>query len=324
MADAIRFGYGLAMRQRDLEAFDAVMRAGGAGRAAELLGTSQPAVSRALAALERVCGFALFDRIRGRLVPTREGRLFHAEVGRAFRGLDHLRQSAVRIREVGEGVVRVAALSALGNTIAVRATARFLQRRPDVRVSLQIRTSAAVRDLVANGQVDLGVAADEVETGGIEHSVFATPRAVCVVPAGHPLAARRRILAGDLAEQRLLALAPQDTARLAIERIFEAAGVRPRIVVETPFSATIVALASEGVGIGFANPLSLTTPLPEDVVALPFDPPVYFRTLLLRPAGAPRSRLIEAYAAALLAARTEGAALSRPRRRTGQRQEIAP
>jgi DNA-binding transcriptional LysR family regulator len=305
------------MRQRDLEAFEAVMRTGGAGRAADLLGTSQPAISRALAALESACGFALFDRVRGRLVPTREGRLFHAEVSRTFLGLDHLRQSAVRIREVGEGVVRVAALSALGNTVAVRATARFLVRQPDVRVSLQIRTSAAVRDLVANGQVDLGLAADEVETSGVEHSVFATPRAVCVVPAGHRLARRRRVVPADLAGERLLALAPQDTARLAIERILQTEGIQSRIVVETPFSATIVALACEGAGIGFANPLSLGHPLPEGVLALPFDPPVYFRALLLRPAGAPRSRLVEAYAAALLAARTERRTTPRTQRRLG-------
>jgi len=304
------------MRQRDLEAFDAVIRTGGAGRAADLLGTSQPAVSRALAALERACGFLLFHRVRGRLVPTREGRLFHDEVSRAFLGLDHLRQSAVRIREVGEGVVRIAALSALGNTVAVRATARYLLRWPEVRVSLQIRTSAAVRDLVATGQVDLGLAADEVEISGIEHSVFATPRAVCIVPADHRLAAGRRVRAADLAGERLLALAPQDTARIAIERILQAAQVQPRIVVETPFSSTIVALAREGAGIGLANPLSLDSPLPEGVVALPFEPAVYFRALLLRPAGAPRSRLVEAFAAALLAARTERRATPRTQRRT--------
>lgn len=292
------------MRSTDLEAFAAVMRAGGAGRAADLLGTSQPAVSRSLAALERACGFALFDRVRGRLVPTREGRLFHDEVIRAFQGIDHLRRAAVRIREVGEGVVRIAALSALGNTLVVRATARFLARRPAVRVSLQIRTSAGVRDLVASGQVDLGLAADEVDTTGMEHSVFATPRAVAIVPAHHPLARRRRLAPSDLDGERLLALAPQDTARIAIDRVLEAAGAQPRIVVETPFSATIVALAREGVGIGFANPMSVERPLPAGVVALPFDPPVYFRALLLRPAGAARSRLLDAYVAALLAART--------------------
>jgi DNA-binding transcriptional LysR family regulator len=294
----------IIMRPGDLEAFAAVMRAGGAGRAAELLGTSQPAVSRSLAALERACGFALFDRVRGRLVPTREGRLFHEEVLRAFLGLDHLKRAAVRIREVGEGVVRVAALSALGNTLVVRATARFLARRPQVRVSLQIRTSAAVRDLVASGQVDLGLAADEVDITGLEHSVFATPRAVAIMPAGHRLARRRRLTPPDFDGERLLALAPQDTVRITIDRMLEAAGVAPRIVVETPFTATILALAREGAGLGFVNPMSVDRPLPAAVVALPFDPPVHFRTLLLRPAGAARSRLLDAYVAALLAARS--------------------
>lgn len=279
------------------------MRTGGAGRAAELLGTSQPAVSRGIAALESACGFSLFDRVRGRLLPTREGRLFHAEVRRAFEGVDHLRRAAVRIREVGEGVVRVAALSALGNTVAVRATAAFLATHPETRIALQIRTSAAVRDLVASGQVDLGLAADEVDTAGLESSVFATPRAIVLLPAAHHLAARRRLGPADLAGERLIALAPQDTARIALDHLLVAAEARPRIVVETPFSATVAALAEAGVGIGVVNPLSLAEPLPRGLVVRPFEPPIHFRALLLRAPGAGRSRLLDAFVAALHRAR---------------------
>ncbi|MBC7800259.1 MAG: LysR family transcriptional regulator, partial [Gemmatimonadaceae bacterium] len=93
---------------RQLEAFHAVMIGGSASRAAELLGISQPAVSRAIAELEQGTGFALFDRVRGRLVPTPEGRLFFAEVDVSFTGLDRLRAAAARIRDFGSGAIRIA------------------------------------------------------------------------------------------------------------------------------------------------------------------------------------------------------------------------
>ena len=70
------------MNLRDIEVFRAVMAAGGAGRAAELLGTSQPTVSRSVAHLERSVGFALFNRVRGKLAPTRDGQLFLEEITR--------------------------------------------------------------------------------------------------------------------------------------------------------------------------------------------------------------------------------------------------
>lgn len=297
------------MRSRDLEVYDAVMRAGSVSRAADLLQTSQPSVSRAIAALEQSCGFDLFDRIRGRLVPTREGRMLHAEVERSFSGLERLRQTARSIREMGEGTVRIASLSALGNTIAVKATAIFLRLHPNARVSLQIRTSSAVRDLVASGQVDIGLAADEVSTAGIEHQAFATPRAVCLVPAGHRLAARRKIGPKDLNQERFVALAMHDTARIALERLLRDADATLKIVAETPFSSTIASLVSEGAGIGLVNPLSLLHTLPETVRMVAFEPGVYFKALLLRPGGAESSRLISDYVASLFKVRNS---VSRP------------
>ncbi|MGL4974918.1 MAG: LysR family transcriptional regulator, partial [Bosea sp. (in: a-proteobacteria)] len=199
------------MNLRDVDIFRAIMQAGGASNAAELLGISQPAVSRALATLERDVGFRLFDRIKGRLTPTREGQLFHQDVRASFAGLDRLKQRAAQIREVGEGTWNIASLSALGHGVVPRAIAAFANRHPDVRIGYQVRTSNIVRDLVASGRAHIGLAADEVDTTGVLHSIFTTPRAVCVMPKTHPLAQRATIAPADLAGVPLLTLSPDDT-----------------------------------------------------------------------------------------------------------------
>jgi DNA-binding transcriptional LysR family regulator len=46
------------------------MTAGSVTKAAEMLFTSQPTVSRELARMEFIIGFALFERVHGRLRPT--------------------------------------------------------------------------------------------------------------------------------------------------------------------------------------------------------------------------------------------------------------
>jgi DNA-binding transcriptional LysR family regulator len=291
------------MNLRDIDVYQAVMTAGGAGRAAEILGTSQPTVSRSIASLEMSVGFPLFQRIRGRLVPTREGQLFFAEVSKSFAGLDRLRQVASRIREVGEGSLRIASLAALGQILVPRAVARFLDDHPDVRIALQVRTSSVVRDLVASGQVDIGMAADEIDLTGVHSSAFASPRAVCVLPLSHRLARRRKVHAADLDGERMVALSPDDTVRKAIDRILADAGVAPRIVVETPFSATVAALVTEGAGIGLMNPFSIDRDLRTRVAILPFEPAVHFRALILRPPGAADSWLVNAFRANLYTTR---------------------
>src|SRR5687768_1291094 len=88
---------------RQLEVFRAVMTSGSASRASELLGVTQPAISRSVADLEAAVGFSLFDRVRGRLVPTPEGQMFFRDVNASFAGLDRLRSAAARIRDFGSG-----------------------------------------------------------------------------------------------------------------------------------------------------------------------------------------------------------------------------
>lgn len=292
------------MNLRDVEIFYAIMTTGGAGRAAELLETSQPTISRSLSKMERNLGFPLFDRLRGRLVPTREGQLLFAEVQANLVGLDRLKQAAARIRELGGGMIRIASLAALGHGVVPRAIARFSAAHPNVSVSYQVRTSNVVRDLVASGNFDVGLAADEIDSAAVRSSVFATPRAVCLISRKHRLASRKTITPLDLAGEPLVALAPEDTVRRAIDRAFAAAGVTPRIAIETPYSHTVAALVQHGAGIGFVNPYALEGFVGSATVARLFEPAVHFRALLLRPPGAPSSALVNAFIKELYAARS--------------------
>lgn len=79
---------------RQLEAFRAMMLAGTTQGAAELVGLSQPAVSRLVDAFERSLAPRLFERTRNRLPPTPEAHLLFAEVERAFTGVERIREFA--------------------------------------------------------------------------------------------------------------------------------------------------------------------------------------------------------------------------------------
>ncbi|CAH2603529.1 LysR family transcriptional regulator [Rhodovastum atsumiense] len=293
----------MALTFRQLEAFHAIMTSGSASRAAELLQVSQPAVSRALADLEQEVGFALFDRVRGRLVPTPEGQMFFTDVGANFAGLDRLRAAAARIRDFGSGTIRVASLAALGSTLVPRAIRRFRDAHPGIAITLHIASSAIVRDLVVSGQFDIGLAADEVDRFGVDHRAFGSFRAVCALPPGHELARRKVIEAKDLHGRPFVALAPEDRARARMNRAFEDAGVRPDIVVETPNSATVCALALEGVGIGLVNPMATDGFAERGLVFRPFEPAIDFKALLLFRPDTQRAILVKAFTAALLRAR---------------------
>ncbi|MBY0337015.1 MAG: LysR family transcriptional regulator, partial [Acetobacteraceae bacterium] len=171
-----------------LETFAAVMKTGSATRAAAALGVSQPAVSRALRRLEDTTKLRLFERSGRAIAPTPEAAALYREVLAARAGLDRVRQAAARLREVGTGSVRVASSAALGLHLMPRAIRRFLARRPGVTVSLEVASSAAVRDGVAGGGFDLGVCADEVDRAGVVATSLLRSAGVIVAPPGHALA----------------------------------------------------------------------------------------------------------------------------------------
>ena len=287
------------MNFRQLEIYRALMVGGSASRAAELLSITQPAVSRAVSELEHRIGFALFDRVKGRLIPTPEGQLFFRDVASAFTGLDSLRASAARIRDFGSGSLRIASLAALGSTLVPRAVRRFREANPHVCITLQILSSAAVRDHVANQQFDIGLAADEVDLSGVDHSIFQSVRAVCVMPPDHPLADRDVIRAEDVHNMAFIALAPEDRARARMTETFDEVGARPNIVVETPASLTVCALALEGVGLGLVNPAAADGFDKRGLVIKPYEPAVYFKAFILYRPDAQRARLVREFINAL-------------------------
>ena len=291
------------MNFRQVEAFRAVILSGTVSRAAELMGVTQPNVSRLIGELEDAVGFALFDRVKGRLIATPEGQAFYRDVEQSFRGLDLLRSSAARIRDFGSGHIRVASLAAAGSTIVPRAVRKFRENFPSAIVTLSIMTSAAVRNHVVDGEYDLGLAADEVDLSGVEHQVFGSFPALCAIPAGHHLAAKKIVRPEDLDGVDYVALSPEDRARLQFDRFCEEAGAKPNLVIETPFAITACALALEGVGVGIVNPLAIDGFAERGLVFRPFEPAVYFKSYLLFRPDMQKARLVRAFVAALFEVR---------------------
>lgn len=288
------------MNVRQLEIYRAVMITGTASGAAELLGITQPAVSRTIVDLETSVGFKLFDRVKGRLVTTPEGHLFFEDVTESFIGLDSLRASAARIRDFGSGVLRIASMSATGQSIIPEAIALFQQDHPRIAITLQVLPSSTVRDLVANHHFDIGVAADEVDLIGVDHRVFASYRAYCAMHIEHRLAGKDFVTPQDLDGEKFIALAPEDRARHRMHSVFDEAGVKPQIIVETPSSSTVCRLAALGIGVGLINPLAAVNWNDKNLVLKPFRPDIHFKSVLLFRPDTQRSLLVKDFTSILI------------------------
>ena len=291
----MRLGYNGAMNLSLIEAFNAVMRTGSTTRGAELLGVSQPAISRSLKRLEDVTRLKLFERQGPRLIPTPEAQLLYQEIVDTYVGLDRLKQAVARIRSVGTGSLRIATSAALGLSLIPRVIKLFIERHPGVTVTFEIANSSMVRNLVASGTHDIGLCADEIDTTNVVAEPFLATRGVCIMPGDHPLAQLTTVTPIDLDGVPLVSLSPDDTARKQLDAALRLVGAQPKVVVETQFGASVCQLVAEGAGIGLANAVSFVASEFETrgLVARPFEPAIAFRALLILPPHRGRSQLLE-------------------------------
>ncbi len=144
------------MQLRHIEACHAVFRTGAISRAAKLLGISQPAASKLIKHAEQQLGYRLFERIKGRLVPTREAELLAPEVEKVFRQLEQLRRLGQNLVPSPQGVIRIAAIPSLGLSLLPRAIRRFRPLHPEVRCQIRVQHTAQLIESLLAQDIDLG------------------------------------------------------------------------------------------------------------------------------------------------------------------------
>ncbi|HWG06312.1 MAG TPA: LysR family transcriptional regulator, partial [Beijerinckiaceae bacterium] len=110
---------------RQLEAFRAVMLVGSVTGAGDLLGLTQPTISKLIAQLERRIAMKLFDRERGRLVPRAEAQAFLTQVDKIFKVAEETARHAQRLARGQVGRLRVVAIPPLALGIVPQAITQF-------------------------------------------------------------------------------------------------------------------------------------------------------------------------------------------------------
>ncbi len=113
----------LSMRQ--IEVFYAVMSTGSASAAGRMLHVSQPAISRTLSATESRLGYALFERLGGRLRPTFEAKQLYAEVRQVYLGILRVNDVAKVLSIDRSSMLRVMSTPALCESVIPDAMKTF-------------------------------------------------------------------------------------------------------------------------------------------------------------------------------------------------------
>ncbi|MCG7599904.1 LysR substrate-binding domain-containing protein [Halomonas sp. McH1-25] len=282
------------LSDRQVQAFKHVMESGTVTGAAQRMLTAQPGVTRLLKQLEHDVGFTLFERVRGRLVPTPEARIFYREVARVWTGTDHLRETARRIREREVGGLRISAMPLLGMTFIPDVLAEFATDHPDASLELSTYRSAQVIDEVITQRCDVGFA---IVAEGDERVAQETFRleSLCVMPAWHPLADKPVIGLQDFQDQALIRFETHDPLRMTLDRLFEQESVQPKHYFEVSLALQATRLVRRGQGIAILDPINARAFGTDGLALRPLDFALGEDVALLTPRDQPCSQLTQAF-----------------------------
>jgi DNA-binding transcriptional LysR family regulator len=277
------------MRARQIEVFRMVMRCGTLTSAAEALNVSQPALSQILLHTEDELGFKLFLRVKGRLIPTPEAEELYPEVERLFGDLAELRRRAVDLRQGKSGVVRLAASAPPSLSLVPEALRHFRAAHPDVRILSYVVPAEIIMGMLDRGQAGLGIAMTDQPSPLIDTEIIGHTKVVCVLPAGHPLASRVAVSAGDLEGETLISYRAESLPGQLLRAALGREGISFQPEMEIDVSIIALAFVQQGLGIAIVDGLLPWHSFP-GLVTRPFLPSVALPLCLLTSSRRPLSR----------------------------------
>lgn len=235
------------------------MLTGRTTEAAQVLGISQPAVSRLVADLEEAVGFKLFDRVGRRVAPTAEAGILIEEVKRTLIGLDQIRETAAEIARFRYSRLRLVSIPSVASTIVVDLIKIFAARYPDTFVSLEVRASDSAVEWVVSQQCDLGFATPAIESPAFECRTLLVGFSRCILPRSHPLTDRGVITPEDLAGESFISFRPDSIFRSQLDSIFEQHKVKRVMKYEARTTEVICSMVAAGLGVAIVGPLGLSS-----------------------------------------------------------------
>ena len=230
---------GSRMRLQDLHMLMTVAQAGSMGKAALVLNTTQPNVSRAICGLEHALGVRLLDRHQRGVEPTECGRALLSCGATVF---DELRQGVKHIEFLADptaGEVRIGSTAFLAASFVSALVDRLSRRYPRIAFHLVTGYIEPLHRELSERKVDLlivrspGPNTDE----RLNFEFLFDERYVVAASAKNPWARRRKIQIADLAEERWVLPPPESVIGSIMMETFRASVLdypRATVVTDSP------------------------------------------------------------------------------------------
>jgi len=167
-----------------------VYKSGSFTKAAELLSTSQPAVSEQVRTLEARLGCRLFDRLGRTIKPTRKAEILYPKARSILEDIKNVEEELLQEDQNVSGELTVGASTIPGAYILPHIATDFKVLHPEISFEIRIADSGEVIDAVLNHDLLIGIVGTKITSKNLNFYPFVEDELV-LAAAGERVIGRR-------------------------------------------------------------------------------------------------------------------------------------
>jgi len=232
-----------------LRAVAAVARYGSFVAAASDLGTSQPALSRAIKQAEQSLGVVLFARSTRHVALTAAGREFAPAAQRMLNELGLQIQNVRELAEQRRGHLVIACLMSIAHSVLPTLIATYRRTYPRIELMIREGVQSSVADEVRSGAADFGIGDMADVATPLHAEPLQTEACHVVLPRHHSLARRTVLRLRDLVDESIITMPAESGLRRLIDTAAAGAGLRLPSTITVNQFATIYEFIGHGLGV---------------------------------------------------------------------------
>ena len=281
------------MEMQQVRYFLALARTLNFTRAAEQSNVSQPALTRAIQALEHELGGPLFHRERQNTHLSELGRMMLPYLEQIQSQTEAAKQHARSLKKLDNVTLKIGAMCTIGPALISDLIVKFKLAHPNVDLEVSDASSAELLEMLSKGELHLALFG---LPEGPDVRFHALPlfqeRFVAVLPPDHPLSKQNVVSCQDLHEAPYVNRANCEIFDFARTQLRER-GIRWRRVFSSERDDWVQGMIKAGLGFGFFPELCVTDPA---LVTRRLIDPEFVRTIMLTTVrGRPHSPAVGAF-----------------------------
>ena len=219
--------------------------------AAKKLFITQPAVTAQIKMFEDQCNLKLFKKKGRNIYLTDEGKTLYDYARKIFEWEKEIENLIDDMRDLKRGTLRLGVNKTYARYFMPFVITGFREAYPHIKINLDEGSSLDMIYSLVDLRNELAVIAKVGDHPNVCFIPFSQEEIVLILAPDHPLATKTTVSVKELEEEPIIMKEAGSGTRLLVNKLFEASGLTPNILMETSNTEFIKQLVQRGEGLSF-------------------------------------------------------------------------